>query len=239
LKNYLNMMKASSRYLCSPLKNRWSQSLNSSMKQSKRWCQASVNANRIQKENGWAYTGCKKCNKKVNVVESKTSSSNGKNKVTFYCEDDGVVQVASRYKVIMRIIDQSGSAPIVFFNTMEGFLDKEDDDDGFTTPVNQVKSANFIDPSINRVLDMQTPTSGNEGSGSGGSSGTIKRRLKSTNDNDSDINCVIDMDTSNSGNKGSGSGGSSGSKECLLTWMKSTARKMKNGAATRLLNWSP
>nr|GEU61635.1 hypothetical protein [Tanacetum cinerariifolium] len=28
------------------------------------------------------------------------------------------VQVASRYKVIMQIIDQSGSAPIVFFNTM-------------------------------------------------------------------------------------------------------------------------
>nr|GFB96111.1 hypothetical protein [Tanacetum cinerariifolium] len=50
---------------------------------------------RIQKENGWAYTGCKKCNKKFNVVESKASSSNGKNKVTFYCEDDGVVQVAS------------------------------------------------------------------------------------------------------------------------------------------------
>nr|GEY97950.1 hypothetical protein [Tanacetum cinerariifolium] len=47
LKNYLNMMKASSRYLCSPLKNRWSQSLNSSMEQSKRWCQASVNANKL------------------------------------------------------------------------------------------------------------------------------------------------------------------------------------------------
>ncbi|GKB84698.1 replication protein A 70 kDa DNA-binding subunit B [Tanacetum coccineum] len=44
--------------------------------------------------------------------------SAGKSKVTFYCEDHGVVQVASRYKVIMRIIDQSGFAPIVFFNTM-------------------------------------------------------------------------------------------------------------------------
>nr|GEZ93685.1 ATP-dependent DNA helicase PIF1-like [Tanacetum cinerariifolium] len=73
---------------------------------------------RIHKENGWAYTACKECNKKVNVVESKSSSSLGKNKVVFYCEDHGSVQVTSWYKVIMRIIDQSGSAPIVFFNTM-------------------------------------------------------------------------------------------------------------------------
>ncbi|GJU86869.1 replication protein A 70 kDa DNA-binding subunit B [Tanacetum coccineum] len=72
----------------------------------------------IHKENGWAYTGCKKCNKKVNVVDTKASSSAGKSKVTFYCEDHGAVQVASRYKVIMRIIDSSGSAPIVFFNTI-------------------------------------------------------------------------------------------------------------------------
>nr|GEY82666.1 nucleotide-binding alpha-beta plait domain-containing protein [Tanacetum cinerariifolium] len=36
----------------------------------------------------------------------------------FYRKDHGSLQVASWYKVIMRIIDQSGSAPIVFFNTM-------------------------------------------------------------------------------------------------------------------------
>ncbi|GJV63759.1 replication protein A 70 kDa DNA-binding subunit B [Tanacetum coccineum] len=46
----------------------------------------------------WAYTACKECNKKVNVVESKATSSAGKSKVTFYCEDHGVVQVASRLK---------------------------------------------------------------------------------------------------------------------------------------------
>nr|GFA87537.1 replication protein A 70 kDa DNA-binding subunit B [Tanacetum cinerariifolium] len=73
---------------------------------------------RIHKENGWAYTACKECNKKVNVVESKSSSSSGKNKVVVYCKDHGSVQVTSRYNVIMRIIEQSGSAPIVFFNTM-------------------------------------------------------------------------------------------------------------------------
>ncbi|GKC33013.1 replication protein A 70 kDa DNA-binding subunit B [Tanacetum coccineum] len=196
----------------------------------------------IHKENGWAYTACKECNKKVSVVESKASSFAGKSKVTFYFEDHGAVQVASRYKVIMRIIDQSGYAPIVFFNTMitklsgytawelmkrhdmdvdeywpgelldlvgkrflfklyysdynvnnnnhtymcdavnddpamikhfkEGFLDEKDDDEGFTTPASQLKLANFSDPNLSRVLDMQTPTSGNVASGSGGSFGS-------------------------------------------------------------------
>ncbi|GKB10199.1 replication protein A 70 kDa DNA-binding subunit B [Tanacetum coccineum] len=206
-----------------------------------------------------AYTGCKKCNKKVNVVDSKASSSAGKSKVTFYCEDDGVVQVVSRYKVIMQMIDSSGSAPIVFFNTIvnklsgytawelmerhdmdvdeywprelcdavsddptmirhfkDGFLDEEDDDEEFVTPLNQVKGSNFIDPSLSRILDMQTPTSVNGASGSGGSSGTSSRRLKHTNGNDSDINRVIDMDTPNKENEGSGSGGSSGSKRVFI-----------------------
>nr|GEV79424.1 hypothetical protein [Tanacetum cinerariifolium] len=154
----------------------------------------------IHKENGWAYTSCKKCNKKVNVVESKASSSNGKNKVSFYYEDDGAVQVASRYKVIMRIIDQSGFAPIV-----------------------------FLTQCINRVLDMQTPTSGNKGSGSGGSPGTIKRRLNPTNDNDSDINCVIDMDTPNSGNAGLGSSGSSGRKRVFIDLDEIDSEEDKEG----------
>nr|GEU35289.1 hypothetical protein [Tanacetum cinerariifolium] len=52
------------------------------------------------------------------TISRDVMSSAGKSKVTFYCEDHGAVQVASRYKVIMRIIDQSGYAPIVFFNTM-------------------------------------------------------------------------------------------------------------------------
>ncbi|GJX50694.1 putative PIF1 DNA helicase/replication protein A1-like protein [Tanacetum coccineum] len=80
-------------------------------------CIVYAKIHRIHKENGWAYTAYKECNKKVNVVESKAMSSAGKSKVTFYCEDHGAVQFACRYKVIMRIIDQYGSAPIVFFNT--------------------------------------------------------------------------------------------------------------------------
>nr|GEY12425.1 replication protein A 70 kDa DNA-binding subunit B [Tanacetum cinerariifolium] len=54
-------------------------------------CIVYAKIHRIHKENRWAYTVCKKCNKKVNVVKSKASSSNGKNKVTLYCEDDGAV----------------------------------------------------------------------------------------------------------------------------------------------------
>ncbi|GJX29117.1 hypothetical protein Tco_0237196 [Tanacetum coccineum] len=51
---------------------------------------------RLHKENGWAYTACKECNRIVDVVESKDSSSSGKSKVTFYCEEHGAVEVASR-----------------------------------------------------------------------------------------------------------------------------------------------
>ncbi|GJU99842.1 replication protein A 70 kDa DNA-binding subunit B [Tanacetum coccineum] len=88
------------------------------VKKMKSHCIVYARIHRIHKENKWAYTAYKECNKKVNVVESKAMSSSGKSKVTFYYEDHGVVQVASRYKVIMWIIDQSGYAPIVFFNTM-------------------------------------------------------------------------------------------------------------------------
>ncbi|GJZ99521.1 replication protein A 70 kDa DNA-binding subunit B [Tanacetum coccineum] len=56
--------------------------------------------------------------KKMNVVETKATTSSSKSKVTFYCEDDGAVQAKSSFKVIMRIIDESGSAPIVFFNSV-------------------------------------------------------------------------------------------------------------------------
>nr|GEX90122.1 hypothetical protein [Tanacetum cinerariifolium] len=130
--------------------------------------------------------------------------------------------------------DAVNDDPEMIKHFKEGFLDN-DDDEGFTTLVNQVKSANSIDPSINRVLDMQTPTSGNEGSGSGGSSGTIKRRMKSTNGNDSDINRVIDMDMSNSGNEGSGSGsgGSSGSKRVFIDFDEIHSEEDEEGISNK------
>nr|GEY03024.1 nucleic acid-binding, OB-fold protein [Tanacetum cinerariifolium] len=60
-------------------------------------CIVYARIHRLHKENGWAYTACKECNKKVDVVESKASSSSGKSKVTLYCEEHGAVHVASRY----------------------------------------------------------------------------------------------------------------------------------------------
>ncbi|GJR74570.1 hypothetical protein Tco_0086935 [Tanacetum coccineum] len=158
-----------------------------------------------------AYTACKECNKKVNVVESKATSIAGKSKVTFYCEDHGAVQVASRYKISVytawelmkkhdmdvneywlgELLDLVGKRcdavnddPTFVKHFKEGFLDEEDDDKGFTTPASHIKVNNFSDLSLSRVLDMQTPTSGNEASGSGESSGS-KRVFINLDDVDS------------------------------------------------------
>ncbi|GKE16490.1 hypothetical protein Tco_1424067 [Tanacetum coccineum] len=67
----------------------------------------------------------------------------------------------------------------------EGFLDEEDDDEGFTTPASQIKVTNLGDHSLNCVLDIQTPTSGNEASGLGESSGS-KRVFINLDDVDSE-----------------------------------------------------
>ncbi|GJZ44440.1 hypothetical protein Tco_0591695, partial [Tanacetum coccineum] len=62
--------------------------------------------------------------------------------------------------------DAVNDEPAFVKHFKEGFLDEEDDDEGFTTPASQIKVTNFSDPSLSRVLDMQTPTSENEASGS-------------------------------------------------------------------------
>ncbi|GJV59329.1 replication protein A 70 kDa DNA-binding subunit B [Tanacetum coccineum] len=185
--------------------------------------------------------------RELNVVETKVTTSSGKSKVTFYCEDDGAVQAKSSFKFIMRIIDESSSAPIVFFNSMfnkisghtawelmekhgmdvdeywpqeldelvgkrflfklwcsdynvnnnnhtyrcdafnddvdmikhfkAGFMDDEDDEEGFTTPANRNKSVALKESSITRVLDLHTPPSVMEASVSGESSGGDKKRV--------------------------------------------------------------
>ncbi|GKD61891.1 replication protein A 70 kDa DNA-binding subunit B [Tanacetum coccineum] len=66
---------------------------------------------RIYKEHGWAYTACKSYNKRVDII------THANRKPTFVCEDHGNVQAASRFKVIVRLIDESGSAPVVFSTT--------------------------------------------------------------------------------------------------------------------------
>nr|GEW29657.1 ATP-dependent DNA helicase PIF1-like [Tanacetum cinerariifolium] len=91
-----------------------------------------------------------------------------------------------KYKLIMRIIDQLGSAPIVFFNTrinkLSGYtawellerhgidvdeywpgelldlVGKKDSEDDFTTPANKIKVNDFTDDSLNRMLKMPPPS---------------------------------------------------------------------------------
>ncbi|GJX01472.1 replication protein A 70 kDa DNA-binding subunit B, partial [Tanacetum coccineum] len=122
--------------------------------------------------------------KKVNVVESKAMSSAGK------------------------INDE----PAFVKHFKEGFLDEDDDDEGFTTPASQIKVTNLGDDSVYRVLDMQTPTSGNEASGLGESSGSkrVFYRLEMTSI------AIEDEEIPTSGNEASGSGESSGSKRVFI-----------------------
>ncbi|GJV15049.1 replication protein A 70 kDa DNA-binding subunit B [Tanacetum coccineum] len=99
-------------------------------------CIVYAKIHKIHKESRWAYIACKKCNKKVDVVKTKATTSSGKSKVTFYYEDDGAVQAKSR-----------------------------------------IKSVALNESSITRVMDLHTPPSGMEASGSGQSSGGDKKRV--------------------------------------------------------------
>ncbi|GJT06052.1 replication protein A 70 kDa DNA-binding subunit B [Tanacetum coccineum] len=65
---------------------------------------------RIHKEHGWAYTACKSCNKKVDILPRQNRPP------VYVCEEHGNVQPASRFMVIVRVIDNSGSTPLLFFN---------------------------------------------------------------------------------------------------------------------------
>ncbi|GJZ71533.1 replication protein A 70 kDa DNA-binding subunit B [Tanacetum coccineum] len=64
----------------------------------------------IYKEHGWAYTACKSYNKKVDILTRQNRPP------VYVCEEHGNVQPASRFKVIVRVIENSGSAPLLFFN---------------------------------------------------------------------------------------------------------------------------
>nr|GEY17842.1 hypothetical protein [Tanacetum cinerariifolium] len=60
--------------------------------------------------NRMAYTACKQCNKKVDILPRQNPPP------VYVCEEHGNVQDASRFKVIVRVIDESSSAPLLFFN---------------------------------------------------------------------------------------------------------------------------
>ncbi|GJY33587.1 replication protein A 70 kDa DNA-binding subunit B [Tanacetum coccineum] len=73
-------------------------------------CIVYARIHRIHKEHGWAYTACRICNKKVDILPRQ-------NRPPFYvCKEHGTVQPASRFKVIVRVIDKSGCVPLLFFN---------------------------------------------------------------------------------------------------------------------------
>ncbi|GJY80738.1 replication protein A 70 kDa DNA-binding subunit B [Tanacetum coccineum] len=73
-------------------------------------CIVYARIHRIHKEHGWAYTACKQCNKKVDILPRQNRPP------VYVCEEHGTVQPASRFEVIVRVIDDSGSAPLLFFN---------------------------------------------------------------------------------------------------------------------------
>ncbi|GJS91564.1 ATP-dependent DNA helicase PIF1-like protein [Tanacetum coccineum] len=79
-------------------------------------CVIYATVHRIQYESGWTYIGCKICSKKVVPLASKGPSSS-KTKQTWWCEKhESQDQVASRYKMIVRVVDESGSAQLCIFN---------------------------------------------------------------------------------------------------------------------------
>nr|GEU68975.1 replication protein A 70 kDa DNA-binding subunit B [Tanacetum cinerariifolium] len=56
---------------------------------------------RIHKEHGWVYIVCKNCNKKVDILPKQNRPP------VYVCEEYGTVQPASRFKVVVRVIDKS------------------------------------------------------------------------------------------------------------------------------------
>ncbi|GJV15048.1 replication protein A 70 kDa DNA-binding subunit B [Tanacetum coccineum] len=153
-------------------------------------CIVYAKIHKIHKKSGWANTTCKHYNKKVDVVETKATTSSGKSKVTFYCEDDGAVQAKSRFLFKLwysdyNVNNNNHTYRCDAFNDdadmikhfKASFMDDEDDDEGFTNPANRIKSVALNESSITRVMDLHTPPSGMEASGSGQSSGGDKKRV--------------------------------------------------------------
>ncbi|GJV36989.1 replication protein A 70 kDa DNA-binding subunit B [Tanacetum coccineum] len=70
----------------------------------------------IKYESGWTYIGCKLCSKKVEPVTAKGPSTS-RTKKTWWCSQHEIQeQVASRYKMIVRVIDESGTAQLCIFD---------------------------------------------------------------------------------------------------------------------------
>ncbi|PWA75538.1 replication protein A 70 kDa DNA-binding subunit [Artemisia annua] len=109
-------------------------------------CVVYAKIHKIQKEFGWCYPACKQCSRIAKESEySDLSASAGYAKKSWRCDKHGMLKsVTHRYKVIVRVIDHTGSASLILFdNTIQRLLDipcvklKEQydgvDDDDFPT----------------------------------------------------------------------------------------------------------
>ncbi|GJZ25628.1 replication protein A 70 kDa DNA-binding subunit B [Tanacetum coccineum] len=81
------------------------------------YCVVYARVHSIQYESGWCYTGCKACNTKVTPIPTKGASSSRNKKQLWHCKKHGeTYAVVSRFKIIVRIFDESGSAQVVIFD---------------------------------------------------------------------------------------------------------------------------
>ncbi|PWA42530.1 replication protein A 70 kDa DNA-binding subunit B [Artemisia annua] len=86
-------------------------------------CVIYAKVHKIHKEYGWYYPACKKCSKRATLSDasasgSKASGSGGRRKF-WKCDTHGQLNgVVYRYKIIVRVIDEFGSASLVLFDNM-------------------------------------------------------------------------------------------------------------------------
>ncbi|PWA51475.1 replication protein A 70 kDa DNA-binding subunit B [Artemisia annua] len=86
-------------------------------------CVIYAKVHKIHKEYGWYYPACKKCSKRATLSDasasgSKASGSGGHRKF-WKCDTHGQLNgVVYRYKIIVPVIDESGSASLVLFDNM-------------------------------------------------------------------------------------------------------------------------
>ncbi|PWA46400.1 replication protein A 70 kDa DNA-binding subunit [Artemisia annua] len=106
-------------------------------------CVVYAKIHKIQKEFGWCYPACKQCSRIAKESEySDLSASAGYAKKSWRCDRHGMLKsVTHRYKVIVRVIDHTGSASLILFDNMiQRLLDipcvklkEQYDDDDFPT----------------------------------------------------------------------------------------------------------
>ncbi|PWA83508.1 nucleic acid-binding, OB-fold protein [Artemisia annua] len=74
---------------------------------------------KIHKEHGWQYLACRRCNTAVKEQATKAGARpSASKKPTYKCEAHGLQVPVPKYKVIVRVIDDTRSASLVRFDKM-------------------------------------------------------------------------------------------------------------------------